>query len=104
MLNLTDLCSFNSENELKTFNNMVNKTYLSTIIKEEDLGYLEITPIDSNVFIGDFHGLLKKHGIANELLEITTIMNGLKSSGDFNGNLSFIRIPSSNLIEAVINF
>jgi len=101
MITITDLYSNTSNVKLRTFNGMVNESYISTILGSDDLSQIQITPVEANVFIGDFHGLLRSKNVVEEVFALTTIMNGLKSSSDFNGIISMIKIPSVTLIRSL---
>ncbi len=57
-----------------------------------------ISAVDAEIYRGDFHGLLEKHGIQHPLHRIFTAFNGLNSPLDYDGSKTNIEIINRDVI------
>jgi hypothetical protein len=89
-------------NNIIDYAKFININILSNI-DESQYNLMEIDPVMANVYIGDFHGLLKEINIINELFTITTVLNGLRSSSDYDGKFFKIKLPTEDLINNILN-
>ena len=55
------------------------------------------------VFTGDLQGLLQANGIAPELWWIVMRLNNFKSHSDIDGTLSYLLIPSQQVINQLLS-
>jgi len=57
----------------------------------------------SNKHIGDFYGLLEELGRPVSLRYIELVLNGLYSSGEFNGEINSVRLLENNFATSLIS-
>lgn len=67
----------------------------------EDSSDISVNKAEADQFFGDFYGLLCYIGVPKELYWITTIMNGLDCSTDYNSDFMDITIPAHAEIDRI---
>ena len=65
---------------------------LSFLDNEEDVMTIDIEEGIGYKYTGDFHGLLNYLDVPNHIHNVTTLINGLTSSIDYNGNFFTIKL------------
>ena len=75
-----------------------------SVFKISGIYFMEV-PVDvneSNKYIGDFYGLLLTMGVPSELLYVTTVLNGLASSAEFDGRFYNIKLIDQNFASKLL--
>lgn len=70
-------------------------------ISHDDFDYASIDPNISNMYVGDFHGLLLHLGLLKKYLYYTTLLNGMRTSSEYDGTLTTIKIPGRNTMKKI---
>lgn len=83
----------------ETFRDKIEQHMVILISKSSRV---QITPVDSYRFTGDFYGLMAHLGVPLDYHWITMRANALHSSIDFEGTTMEIIVPDRNYIESLL--
>lgn len=72
-----------------------------TILKSTIVNYINIEPIDSYRYDGDFYGLLSKYLIENKYHYTYMRVNGFQNSGGFKKDINTINVPDVKFIDTL---
>lgn len=87
--------------KILTYDRKIKDDMLINLITDTSFAYARVEPNKANVYIGDFHGLLKSINVTEDLLNLTTRINGLLSSTEFNGDFYEIKLLTPEFIEKI---
>lgn len=77
---------------------LAHQTHLST----KDVSLIDVTGQQNDKYLGDFWGLLDDLSIPKKFHWAVAMLNGVRDSSAYTGNLDAIVMPTLNEIEAIV--